>query len=175
MQLVPLTLEDVFSFWRANEAWNPKWQKVAQEKGFASWEAWRRKFLSRLEETTEPEWVLEELTNPLEQVPQWHGGPFAGWIKNVYQGQSSMPFTQIIEQSFMRGHDYIPGLVKNFPKLTVLTLVEDASGKILVVEGMHRACALAVMVKEGKQLGGRVFAARGKLKIDKELIFDIQV
>lgn len=171
---VPITLEDVFQFWQANEAWNPKWQSVAKEKGFVDWEAWRRKFLERLAETTEPDWTLKELENPLEHVGDWYGGPFTGWIKRVYGGKPTMSFTEIIEQPFMKGHDYIPGLVEHFPKLTILTIVEDNAGRILVVEGMHRACALTVMAKEGKFLEARVFVAQGIMKSSKELFFDIQ-
>lgn len=69
MHSFPLTLEDVFSFWQANEVWNPKWQRVAYEKGFFDWESWRRKFLDRLAETTEEEWRLELVEKPLEEIP----------------------------------------------------------------------------------------------------------
>lgn len=172
--LVPLTLEDIFAFWRANEAWNPKWQQVAKEKGFPDWESWRRKFLERLAETTEPAWELKELDNPLAQVPGWYGGPFAGWIKNVYQGESTMAFADIVEQPFIKGHDYIPGLVEHFPKLTILTVVENSDGQVFVVEGMHRACALTLLATSGRKHEGLVYIARGKLKPGSELMFHMK-
>jgi hypothetical protein len=174
MAPLPITLEDVFTFWRANEAWNPKWQKVALEKGFPSWEVWRKKFLQRLAETTTPEWTLEEITEPLQEVPKWYGGPFSGWIKNVYQGKETMNFSEIIKQPFINGHDYIPGLVEHFPKLTILTVVEDQSGNRIVVEGMHRACALTIMAHQGKKHDGKVFIAQGKLVEGMRLSFDIK-
>lgn len=174
MQKIPITLDDVFGFWRANEAWNQKWQQVAKEKGFPDWESWRRKYLKRLAETTEPGWTLELIENPLEVVPEWYGGPFMGWIKDVYAGQSAMTFGEIIKQPFMEGHDYIPGLVANFPKLTVLSVVEDETGKVFVVEGMHRVCALTVMAQEQQSHIGIVFTARGRIKPAQKLTFDIQ-
>lgn len=147
---------------------------MAEEKGFPDWETWRRKFLAKLEEATEPEWLLEPVENPLEQVPHWFGGPFSGWINLVYKGQPTMSFAEIIAQPFMEGHDYIPGLVEHFPKLTILSVVDDANGRTFVVEGMHRACALTVMSQSAKPHAGLVFVARGKLKPNTELSFNIE-
>ena len=174
MHSFPLTLEDVFSFWQANEAWNPKWQRVAYEKGFFDWESWQRKFLDRLAETTEEEWRLELVEKPLEEIPKWYRGPFRGWIENVYDGKSAMLFRDIICQPFINGHDYVLGLVTRFPKLTVLTVVEESEGRVIVVEGMHRACALTLLFQQGKKHEGLVFVARGKLKNSTKLTFDIQ-
>lgn len=174
MGKIPLTLEDVFAFWQANEAWNPKWQNVAREKGFPNWEIWRRKFLERLALATYPDWSLERVEHPLETVPHWYGGPFSGWIKNVYSGKPTLSFAEIIQQPFINGHDYIPGLVQHFPKLTVLTIVEDTEGRVYVVEGMHRVCALTLLAQQKNQHPGLVFVARGKLRAETELVFEIR-
>lgn len=174
MQLVSITLEDTFGFWRANESWNPKWQAVAKEKGFSDWESWRRKFLERLHEATYPAWTVEMVEHPLEVVPHWYGGPFASWIENVYSGAQTMQFSRIVEQPFVQNHDYIPGLVADFPKLTVLSVVEDEEGKVTVVEGMHRACALTMLAQSSRGHDGLVFVAKGKLKPGAELHFAIK-
>lgn len=172
MPVINITLDDVFQFWRQNEEWNPKWQTVATEKGFDGWEAWRRGFLETLREATEPEWRLVELTDPLSKVPSFYGGPFKAWKEHHYQAKDSLTLAEIARSECMAGHDYIQGLMRHFPPLTIMSAVEDGEGRVIVVEGMHRACALAAMAREGLKHEGIVFLALGKLKSGKKLSFE---
>ncbi len=144
----PLTWKEVFEFWRENEERNPGWEEVAKDRGFASWEEWRRTYVPpfRLEER---EWSLYRVTDPMRAVPKFRGGPFHSWIENIYGDAGSTPTFDVIAARLAgMKHGGVRKLTDSFPKETVITGVLTDDG-IVVIEGTHRCAAIALAVAEG--------------------------
>jgi hypothetical protein len=57
--------------------------------------------------------------------------------------------------------------MENYPKNSVITALQLSDGRIFVIEGSHRACALALMLKEGKSFYGKLVFAIGRSKLSE--------
>lgn len=147
----PLGWNEVFEFWRGNEAGNPDWVKVAQDRGFDSWEEWRRTYVApfRLEER---EWTLHRVTDPMVSVPKFHGGPFRGWIEKIYGDAGPTPtFEEVAKRPAAQENGRVLSLLESFPAETTITGVRTPQG-IVVLEGTHRCAAIALAKAGGKTI-----------------------
>ena len=165
--------QEVFEIWRQNEADKPGWQETAKNKGYENWEAWRINYFDvfRCKETS---WQLFEIKNPLEAVPEFHGGPFKTWIERMYQGEFLPTFDRLAEFEHIQKHPAIRKMADNFYANTTLTgLIFDK--EIYIIEGSHRCCALALMAKENRPLDHKIFIALAEYpgeKLPKIVSFD---
>jgi hypothetical protein len=57
--------------------------------------------------------------------------------------------------------------MENYPSSSVITALELPDGRVFVIEGMHRACALALMVKEGRPAPQKLIFAIGKSSLNE--------
>lgn len=139
----PLTWADVFEIWRRNEAQNPNWVKHYKGEGFSSWEEWRTKKVAVPLRCAEKDWHLYRIIDPLKTVPAFHGGPFKSWEEKYYRGETLPTFARLVENPEVQSHGYVKQLLADFPKETTVTgLVTE--GGIVIIEGMHRCCAIAL-------------------------------
>ncbi len=138
----------LFRAWEKCEASQTGWQRHYRERGFASWREWRTAAYRRLKPTTR-KWIVYKVDHPELVVPTWFGGPFRGWRKH-YQG-SAVTFKTLALRQSIRHHGKVLSIMKNFPRMTQLLGVVW-KGRIVVIEGMHRACAVALSAKQGKKL-----------------------
>ncbi len=137
----PLSWEDVFDTWRKGEARQKFWKKHWKSRGFSSWDEWRKEYARPLK-TESLEWFLFEIKNPLKDLPLFYGVPSKTWIKKAYKGEKTKILSDIVNLTMVSKHPKVIDMQKDFPKETMLTgLVYD--NKIIIIEGMHRACALA--------------------------------
>ncbi len=145
--LKPLTWEETFDMWRKNEADDPKWVEHYKSRGFESWEEWRKNYTEPFK-CAEREWHLYKITNPLDSVPEFHGGPFKSW-KEKYYGKDEFPtFAKLAQHPEIQRHGYVRQLTRDFPKkTTTIGLVTDHG--IVIIEGMHRCCAMALAKQTG--------------------------
>jgi len=158
LQLIKkLTFEEVFEYWRRNEAHQEGWNRLAKERGYASWEEWRMSYAKRFR-CQEPEWSLYEIADPTKTVSQFWGGPFSGWVKNYYGGQISKSFAELAQSDYLRENPKVKDMLENFPKDTIMTGIRVAK-KIYIIEGMHRAVALSIMNYKRMKFSGKVFIA----------------
>lgn len=147
---------DIFDTWREGEAQQESWKKHWEERGFASWDEWRKNYAAPLQ-PEKLQWFLYHIENPIVDLPFFCGVPSRSWIEKAYQGETTKQLNGLINLPIFRDNPKVADIKKNFPEKTMLTgLVCDE--KIILVEGMHRASALASWAS-GKPLNGEVTIA----------------
>jgi len=137
----PITWEEIFNQWRKGEAKQKSWKKHWEERGFSSWEEWRQAYAAPLQ----PEflsWYLYKINDPLKEFPLIFGVPADAWIRKAYNGEKTKQMQDIINAPVFKENDKIIDIKKDFPKETMFTGL-ICENKIVLVEGMHRACAIA--------------------------------
>ncbi len=155
-----LTWEEVFEIWRANEEANPAWIAHWKSKGFTSWENWRQT-LSGPWHCETRQWELYRVINPLAVSPGWRGGSFRTWRTFYYQGQDFATFRDIVSGPNIQTH---PGYQKmllmydDFPGKTTMSAFFTDQG-IVIAEGMHRGCALALADLNHKSITTEIYLA----------------
>jgi hypothetical protein len=155
-----LTWEEAFDFWRESEGENSKWAPHARERGFQSWEEWRRTMVAPAR-PAERRWRLYRVTEPLVAVPTFRGAPFRSWIQNVYGDLGSTPaFADIVRRPEILKHEGVRALAGDFPRRTTIIGIEH-SGDVVIIEGMHRSAALALAAAEGKSVETELYLALG--------------
>lgn len=113
-------------------------------------------------------WELYEVKNVLKTIPAFKGGPFTSWLKYFYaplgKDAKNLPtFAELAASPAVANHYYNLDLIKTFPKNTILTAVKTLQG-IVVIEGMHRACAIALSIAQGRPVKTKVKVALAKIK-----------
>lgn len=137
----PISWEYVFDVWREGEEWQESWKKHWEDRGYKSWDEWRKVYSAPLQ-PEKLQWFLYRIENPLKDSSFLYGVPSRGWIKNAYQEKITKQLNDIINLPIVKDNQKIADIKKSFPKKTMLTgLICD--DKIILAEGMHRALALA--------------------------------
>ena len=137
--------EWVFNEWRKAEASQEKWKQHWEQRGYNSWTAWRKACTDPFK-CDQAIWHVFRIKDPLTTVPDFLGGPFPGWVEKHYAGENSRTFKWLMEQPDLKDHSGIKGIAGNFPMTShLIGMVVD--GKIYIIEGMHRCCAVEYMRK----------------------------
>ena len=150
------TWKEVFEGWRGREANNPGWIRTATEiKGWPDWESWRR-FSAAQIGAEKRSWKIYEFKDPINDIPAMLVGPYGGWQKKLPE-KNKNSFEELLAISgnyeFFRNHDAVTALTKNFPCPTeFIGLAREDNGKVVCLEGHHRATAVALAKKEGKKI-----------------------
>ncbi len=134
--------------WEQREAKQPGWIRHYRQRGYPSWRAWRTKAYAKLRPGQRP-WTLYAVSHPEQSVPTWFGGPFKGWRKH-YRGRP-VTFRTLAGRRSIQTHGKILSLVRHFPPTTQL-LGAVWRGRIVVIEGMHRATAIALAARKKRRL-----------------------
>lgn len=152
----PIAWSEIFDSWKKGEAHQEMWKKHWEGRGFSSWEEWRAEYAKPFRPET-LEWSLYEIANPTQELPEIYAVPSKAWIEKAYGGEKTKKFKDIAEHPLIKNNDKILAIQNNFPKETMLTglLCGD---KIVLIEGMHRAAALAAWNAK-VPLTGKVFIA----------------
>jgi len=158
---------EIFSIWKKNEAKNPAWIKHYQKKGFKTWAAWRKIYIKPLK-LNKLEWQIGTLVNPLTTVPNFYGGPFKAWQKNFYKKivrteHCSVPtntpkFKELAKLAEIKNNERFKELINDFPKNTTLIALK-INKKIIIIEGMHRCTAIALIKNRKKPLNSKISLA----------------
>lgn len=165
-----LTWEEVFEIWRKDEEDLEHWKEYWKAKGFKSWADWRMKQV-RATNADKLKWALYEVKDPLKTIPAWKGGPTTTtWLKYFYaplgkNAQDLPTFAELATSPAVANHYYIRDLTKTFPKTTTLMAIKTSQG-IVVVQGLHRACAIALSVAWNHPVKTKVRVALAKIKDD---------
>ena len=156
-----LDWEEVFLFWYDNEGQRNNWIDLAKRRGFPSWAAWRLEGYAQPFQCREAKWYLYQVKRPLEIVPTFYGGPFKTWAKLHYQGRNTCTFAQLASLPAIENNSTVNQMAKEFPidKTLAALLVND---KIMIIEGMHRTCALALKAKRGEPFDQIITMAIGE-------------
>jgi len=174
------TWAEVFESWRKREANNPGWIKVATEiKGWPDWESWRRS-TAELMRADERDWKIYEFTDPINEIPEMLLGPYSGWQsrvpkKNVYTFDDLLSIPEQYEH--FSKHEGVRSIMNGLPFETeFIGLIRDDLDKIICIEGHHRAAAITIAKKQGRDidLTGKVRIALAHLpKEEAALLYQV--
>lgn len=139
--LRPIEWSEIFDEWREREAYQQSWQKHWRERGFDSWDEWRSTYIKPYRPET-LDWSLYRISDPIKASPDMYGVPTDTWIRGAYDGKTTRRLRNIIDYPPVRENPKVEAIRKNFPKETMMIglLFHD---DIVLIEGMHRAVALA--------------------------------
>jgi len=138
----PLSWEEVFARWENEESLLPNWIEHYKSRGFSSWAEWRTHSFHDLH----PEnlsWDLYKVSKPAETVSEFYAGPFRSWIKKYYDAGLLPQFKELVKDLGLQKVLAQKELFENFPKRSLLIGLLNKD-RIIIVDGMHRACALAL-------------------------------
>lgn len=150
------TWEEVFQGWKEREANNPGWIRCATEiKGWSDWESWRRFSASQIG-AEKREWQIFQFTDPLNEVPQMLVGPYSGWQsdlpeKNVTTFEALLTIPAMLQK--YQTNLGVRSMIDALPFSTeMIGLIRDDHQKIVLLDGHHRATAIALAKREGKPI-----------------------
>ena len=153
----PLTWQEVFGIWEKIEGPLPHWIEHYKKRGFASWKEWRTRSTAPIHPETLT-WELYDIVEPMKSIPSFRGGPFHSWINNIYEGVEMPPFSEIVKNETIRSRIHQSGFIERFPSKTTLTGLRWGPD-IVVIEGMHRCCTIALATQEGRSIPAQVSIA----------------
>jgi hypothetical protein len=156
-----LSWDEVFSAWRSDEANLPRWIKHYKARGFPSWDEWRKNTTKDVD-LASLDWKLFDVEKPLDEVPHFQGGPFRAWEK-YYGGKTTAPFSEIIKSKELREGEIVKEMMSNFPKETQLVGLKTGE-RVVIIEGMHRCCALSLLASQNENLQAKVSIALAEFK-----------
>ena len=159
--------EEVFLEWYKNEGENPGWVNLAKERGFASWADWRLNGYAKRFECAKANWAFYEIFDVSNVILNWYGGPFRSWIERHYDNEKTKSFGELAARVDVRENPGVNARFNNYPKDSVITALKLKNGKIFVIEGMHRTCALAIMAKQGKPLKDKLIFTIGDSNLEE--------
>ncbi len=136
--------ERIFDQWRRGEQWQKMWQNHWRERGFDSWDEWRTNYIAPLR-PEQRRWNLYRIDD-LAEVTEFYGVPSRAWIEKCYNGEMTMKLADIVNHPIVTDNEKIHSIRQNFPLSTMLTGVIN-NDRIVLVEGMHRACALTLSAR----------------------------
>ena len=172
-----ITWQEVFEEWRNKEGRDPGWLHVATKiKGWPDWESWRR-FGASQTGADQRDWRLYEFDDPMKEIPEMLIGPFTGWQSRLSEKNKNtfIDLINIPEQyEHFRKHDKVVSMLENFPPDTeMIGYIREEDGKIVCLEGHHRAVTDTIAVKEDKKLNfGKAKIALAVLKKEEKDLMD---
>jgi hypothetical protein len=156
----PITWQKVYKSWQKAEVNNDLWQK----RGFSSWKKWRNTYVFSLG-LNKLKWQIGELKNP-KDILHFYGGPFKAWKKYYYKNKNTLTFKELSKLKKIKENKKNLSIQKNLPKKIILIAIKRKN-KIIIIEGMHRCCALMLLLKNKKKINSRIYLALAKYKNNK--------
>lgn len=150
------TWESVFAGWKEREASNPGWIDCATRiKGWPDWESWRR-FSASLIKADQRDWQVFQFEDPAKEVGEMLVGPYSGWQKKVFN-KNKTTFSEFLDITdnfdFYSQHEGVFAIMKGLPFETELIgLIREDNGKIVCLDGHHRAVAISLAKKLGREI-----------------------
>lgn len=151
-----ISWDEVFSGWCDREANNPGWIRVATEvKGWPDWGSWRR-YTTEQFGASSREWKLYAFSDPANEVPAMLLGPYTGW-QNRVENKLEATFDQLFDtesqsQEFLQNTN-IQNMINALPFETQLIGLKLPDGRVMCIDGHHRATAITLAKKQGKDVG----------------------
>lgn len=164
--------KDVFEYWRQNEESSLEWKKHWMSRGYNSWHSWRLSYVDKLGLQDE-QWELFEIIDPIKTIPNFMGGFFKGWQKEIYGNKKTMIFSEIAKSVNVLQNKKIISIMEDFPRETYLIGI-NMNKKIYILEGMHRCSAVSVLSSRGEYLrDSKIYIAI--VKYDDKYDFNVSV
>ena len=143
---------DIFLNWQKREGSRPEWQKVAREKGWNTWTEWRSNWV-KLFRAEDRKWNQFTISNPLKAVPKFRVGPSGSWQKHFPGNKSNKyTFADLVKKESFVQNEKVYSILNNFPKTTEFIGLLLPDNSIVIIDGHHRAAALALAAKQKKNI-----------------------
>jgi hypothetical protein len=135
-----ISWEEIERQWKAGE--EPVWHDIYSKKGLKNWEEWR---MGRANMMHLPErlWTLEKPENVIAEVRQMFCDASTVWSK-FYEDRAESDFGHLKDHTFFRTHPRVLAMRENFRSESPIIGLKN-QGKIIVIDGHHRATAIAGM------------------------------
>lgn len=157
MELKKITWRKVYKIWQEAETNNDLWRR----RGFSSWKKWRDAYVLPLG-LNKLKWQIGELKNP-KKILNFYGGPFKAWKKYFYKNKNTLNFKELIKLKEIRKNKKISAIQNHLPKKITLIAIKK-NNKIIIVEGMHRATALALLLNNKQKTETKINIAIAKYR-----------
>lgn len=146
------TWPSIFQSWREREGVREDWQQSAKNKGWQSWDEWRDAWVRNFG-AQERKWLRYEILDPLTTVPSFRVGPSQSWQKHFPKTESlTHTFAELVERVSYEQNDKVKSMLENFPDSTEFIGIYLPNKTIMIIEGHHRATALALANKQGETI-----------------------
>jgi len=150
------TWSQIFEGWRQREENNPGWVRCATEvKGWPDWQSWRQHTANQID-AEQRQWQIFEFTDPINEIPAMLLGPYSGWQSRVTEkNKASFEDLLNLPEQYQHFSQYEPvlSILRGLPFATeFIGLIRDDNQQIVCLEGHHRATAVALAKKQGKQI-----------------------
>lgn len=145
--------KNVWQTWLEREGAREDWQQLAIKKGFESWEEWRDAWVKNFD-AQKRRWFRYTVPNPLVTVPHFRIGPTQGWQQHFPESEyNQRTFADLVERVPYDENEKVQGILKDFPQPTEFIGIVMPDKKIItLIEGHHRATALAFADKKQREL-----------------------
>lgn len=153
----PLCWEEVLTLWEADEGKLDHWIAHYTKRGFSSWRDWRCDSVAALQ----PErlsWRLYQVVNPQQSIPLFRGGPFRSWVRSIYQSSETPLFAEIVKHPKIAEGDRVNQIIGSFPP-NAFMLGLKVRDDIVIIDGMHRCCAITLAAQRGIAIDAEVTMA----------------
>lgn len=146
------TWKSVFSVWKNQEGVREEWHRVAEEKGFASWSDWRGAAAQKIN-ADKRKWDRFEVLSPNQSIPKFLIGPTKTWQAHFSENEKNIHnFKTLVSRISYQNNEKIQAIKHNFPTKTEFIGVVLENNVIVLLEGHHRATAVALAQKEKKPI-----------------------
>ena len=153
-----ISYDDVMSDWVERE--ESTWDEFAKNRGYDSVREWRESYLENFGLMGLDNWFEAQVNDLVEFIKNLYIGPYNGWRDYYGNDRNNATFLgnldnsrEIEEKGSIRENQRVKEFVSNFEDETCLIAVYDGV-KFCLIDGHHRASALAVMIDEGKDVSG---------------------
>lgn len=135
--------------WQSSED-TPETKEKLTPHGYTTWEKWRQIMVDRLQ-LDELEWYECSLTDPASSVPDFYGGPFQYWQRDYYGGEHEATFRDMLrrtEKDIATDPEFdFARFQQSEAQVDLIGLIQR--GRIIVMDGMHRATMIAHAAENG--------------------------
>lgn len=144
--------KEVFRAWYEREGTRAEWQQVAKEKGWSSWDEWRATWAGYFGAQNR-KWFRFVIQDPMKTVPLFRVGPTKSWQKNFPDAERNRhTFAELVDRVSYENHGKVRSIFEHFPQPTEFIGILLPDHTIVLIEGHHRAVALAMAAKRGRKM-----------------------